>query len=112
MSATAQIDMAHDRNMAWQSGLRRRRRNLTVLRIPSSLAALILLVFGAGLARVALATHGPGTTTVSAYRAGDRSPNIGDGVVPASILLEPNDGDRQLIRLIDHTQRTLLAECY
>lgn len=54
---------------------------------------------------------GCGTVHVS-YRAASAAPASGAGILPDSLWVEPRDGVRPLIRLIDRAQNTIFAALY
>lgn len=98
--------------MAGRPSSRRSRRDLVLLRVSPVLAAFIVVLTAAGLLAAQGGNRGAVQPLVAPYRAGERSATIGIGTVPASLLIEPEDGAKQLVRLIDHTQRTLFVESY
>jgi phosphatidylserine/phosphatidylglycerophosphate/cardiolipin synthase-like enzyme len=111
MSAIAQMDMIHDRDMAARAR-RRLRRDLVLVNLPPALAILVVLVVAIGLV---ISSTGAGTGSehhTPAYVPGDRSGRIGIGAAMTSLLIEPSDGVRPLIGVIDRTQRSLYVECY
>jgi cardiolipin synthase A/B len=106
------MDMVHDRSMAGRRRSRRSRRDLVLVRVSPVLAVLIVVLVAAGLLAARGGSRGAAQPLVVPYRAGERGATIGDGTVPASLLIEPRDGAKQLVRLIDRTQRTLFVETY
>jgi phosphatidylserine/phosphatidylglycerophosphate/cardiolipin synthase-like enzyme len=91
---------------------RRLRKEVLLLRVPPLLALLFVLAASAGLLIAGTRSGGASNGAPDRYRAGDRSGQVGIGTTPSALLIEPGDGARPLVRLIDHTQRSLFLECY
>lgn len=120
MSAIAQIDMAHDRNMhGITTGRRRRLRSRPRGRPAARRSGAVAFLLCAVCALVAVAAvraslpsrrHNP----ASQYRQlpPPAAAQLGGGIDSAVLLTEPNDGVRRLIHLIDHAQRFIFLESY
>jgi phosphatidylserine/phosphatidylglycerophosphate/cardiolipin synthase-like enzyme len=90
---------------------RRRRRSRYAL-VPPRPVIVVALLTAFGAVFVASRAGARSASDLVRYSPRDRSSTIGAGIVPSTLLIEPNDGDRALVRLIDHTQQTLFVECY
>lgn len=73
--------------------------------------------FALALGLLLLLAHSSGGTTAAVevrHRVAldPRAGEIGAGVSPAALLIEPRDGIRPVTRFLDHAQRTIFVEAY